>query len=53
MPTGKLKEILASLRQALGQEPDVDHPRRNLEEFFLEVVQEARAAHAESAGDQG
>jgi len=53
MPTEKLKEILGSLRQALGQEPDVDHPRRNLEEFFLEVVQEARAAHAESTGDKG
>lgn len=37
-----LKKILTSVRDILGQEPEVDHPRRNLEKFFLEVVERAR-----------
>ena len=34
--------VLASLRSELSDEPAIDHPRRDLEQFFLEVVQRAR-----------
>ncbi len=42
-PEDKLKAVLQQLREALGEEPDVDHPRLDLERFFLEVVEKARA----------
>jgi ABC-2 type transport system ATP-binding protein len=37
-----LKKLLQAARDLTGQDPDVDHPRRNLEQFFLEVVGKAR-----------
>jgi ABC-2 type transport system ATP-binding protein len=37
-----MRQILAAVRQAIGAEPDVEHPRRNLEQFFLDVVAQAR-----------
>lgn len=45
-----LKTILATMRQELGEEPQVDHPRRDLEQFFLEVVAKARAGDRETSG---
>jgi len=39
-----LRTVLRHLREALGREPDVDHPRRDLEAFFLETVEKARRA---------
>ena len=39
-----LQDILAEVRERLGAEPDVDHPRLNLEQFFLDVVARARSA---------
>ena len=45
-----LKTILATMRQELGEEPQVDHPRRDLEQFFLEVVAKARAGDSEMSG---
>lgn len=38
----QLGSVLEWFRAELQQEPDVDHPRRNLEQFFLEVVEKAR-----------
>lgn len=45
-----LKRVLAKLREELGIEPFVDHPRRNLEQFFLEIIKEARESAKDSRG---
>ena len=39
-----LKELLQAAKNISGQDAIVDHPRRNLEQFFLEVVEKARGA---------
>ena len=44
------KSVLARVREAVGQEPDVDHPRRDLEQFFIEVVEKARQSTQEASG---
>ncbi|MDW8344723.1 MAG: ABC transporter ATP-binding protein [Verrucomicrobiae bacterium] len=49
-PPTMLQRILELVRAELGREPDVDHPRRNLEQFFLEVVERARRETAEASG---
>ena len=50
LPPETLQRALAGLRDLLGREPEVDHPRKDLEQFFLDVVAKARAASAESTG---
>jgi ABC-2 type transport system ATP-binding protein len=45
-----LKQVLAAMRELLGAEPDVDHPKRDLEQFFLEVVEKARRSTTEASG---
>lgn len=45
-----LQVILAKVREELGNDPAVDHPRRDLEQFFLEVVEKARQAATEQSG---
>lgn len=45
-----LARILRLIRDELGCEPEVDHPRRDLEQFFLEVVERARREAAEASG---
>ena len=45
-----LQRVLAQLREVLGSEPDVDHPRRDLEQFFLDVVEKARKETKEASG---
>lgn len=44
LPPDVMKRVLATVREAIGREPDVSHPRRDLEQFFLEVVEKARQA---------
>lgn len=46
----QIKFALGKLREFFGKEPDVDHPRRDLEQFFLEVVEKARAQTKEASG---
>ena len=46
----QIKIALANLREFFGREPDVDHPRRDLEQFFLDVVEKARAQTTEASG---
>jgi ABC-2 type transport system ATP-binding protein len=41
VPADTLKRLLASLRDAVGADPTVDHPSLNLEQFFLDVVHAA------------
>ena len=49
-----MEKLLALLRENLhGESFKVDHPRRTLEEFFLEVIAEARAESVETAGVAG
>ena len=46
----QLKQALAMLRDFFGREPEVDHPRRDLEQFFLAVVEKARQQTSEASG---
>jgi len=49
-------ELLARGEQLTGAKPLVDHPRRDLEQFFLDVVEKARTKTTEASGvgrDQG
>ena len=45
-----LQRILAAVRAELGHEPNLEHPRRDLEQFFLHVVEQARQATTEASG---
>ena len=50
LPPAAMQRILTAVRTELGSEPVVDHPRRDLEQFFLEVVDKARRATTEASG---
>ena len=50
LPAEAMQRILAAVRAELGSEPVMDHPRRDLEQFFLEVVEKARQATTEASG---
>ena len=46
-----MDKLLAILRESLhGEEFKVEHPRRTLEEFFLDVIGKAKAESVETAG---
>ena len=47
-----LRRILGLLREELGSEPPVDYPRRDLEQFFLDVVTRAVRESGEPTGAQ-
>ncbi len=49
-----MNKLLAILRENLsGEEFSIDHPRLTLEEFFLEVINRAKADSVETAGVVG
>ncbi|TAN38115.1 MAG: ABC transporter ATP-binding protein [Verrucomicrobia bacterium] len=50
LPAEKMQRLLAALRGVLGTEPGVEHPRRDLEQFFLDVVEQAQRGGDESSG---
>ena len=51
LPPEVMQRVLAILRENLhGESFSVDHPRRTLEEFFLEVIERAKADSIETAG---
>ena len=51
LPKEEMDKVLAILRESLhGEEFKVDHPRRTLEEFFLDVIAKAKAESVETAG---
>ena len=50
LPAEAMQRLLAAFREALGTEPGIEHPRRDLEQFFLDVVEKARRAGGESSG---
>ena len=49
----QLKDVLAVLREKLGTEPELENPSRNLEQFFLEVVEQARSEMTEVQSGAG
>lgn len=49
-----MEKVVAILRENLqGEEFRVDHPRRSLEDFFLDVIRQAKATNVETAGVVG
>lgn len=51
LPKDEMDKVLNTLRGSLhGEEFKVDHPRRTLEEFFLEVIAKAKSESVETAG---
>lgn len=46
----QLRSILSALKAQLGREPELDYPRRNLEQFFLDTVARAMSAGGEPSG---
>lgn len=46
----QLAQVLATLETMTGQRPSVDHPRMDLERFFLQVVETARKETTEASG---
>lgn len=54
LPPAAMEKLLALLRENLrDDEFRIDHPRRTLEEFFLDVVSKAKAESIETAGVVG
>ena len=54
LPQPAMNEVLRILRENLnGEEFTVDHPRRTLEEFFLDVIMKAKSDNIETAGVSG
>ena len=54
LPKETMDKVLATLRENLhGEEFLVDQPRRTLEEFFLDVISQARSESVETAGVAG
>lgn len=45
-----LRRVLDAVREVIGDEPEHDHPRKDLEQFFLEVVERARRETTEASG---
>lgn len=43
-------QVRQALRDWYGGEPELDHPRRNLEQFFLEVIAKASAGKEDYSG---
>jgi len=47
----EMEKVLGTLRKLLkGENFQVDHPKRTLEEFFLDVVEKAKSDNVETAG---
>ena len=46
----QLDALLAQSETFTGEKPAVDHPRRDLEQFFLDVVEKARRKSTDSSG---
>jgi len=54
LPPEAMTKLLELLRESLhGDSFEIDHPRRTLEEFFLDVVAKARSESVETAGVAG
>lgn len=47
---GEVEAIRDRIEQASGKRPDLDHPRRDLERLFLEVIEQARSTETRASG---
>jgi ABC-2 type transport system ATP-binding protein len=52
LPPEKRAPLIAWLREQTGEEPRWEHPRRNLERFFLETVRQAKDRAPDQTGAQ-
>lgn len=50
LPPDQLQRVLDEVRAILGVEPDVDHPRLDLEQFFLQIIEQARGEMERQSG---
>ena len=50
LPPEQLQRVLDDIRGVLGEDPAVDHPRVDLEQFFLQIIEQARAGQAAPSG---
>ncbi|HIE10554.1 MAG TPA: ABC transporter ATP-binding protein [Kiritimatiellae bacterium] len=48
-----LQKITGEIRRRTHREPDISHPRRNLEDFFLDLIRTARDAEASDLSGAG
>lgn len=46
----QVEQLITHSASMTGKRPDVDHPRRDLEQFFLHVVEQARQRTTEASG---
>ena len=46
----QLEKLLSLAETLTGERPSVDHPRRDLEQFFLNVVEQARNKRSDASG---
>jgi hypothetical protein len=45
LPPEGMARIIEAVKRELGKEPEVDSPTRDLEQFFLQVVEDAKRAN--------
>lgn len=43
LPPAEVKRVLDEIRAVLGSEPEIDHPRMDLEQFFVQIIEKARS----------
>ena len=46
----ELQRVLDELRTLLGSEPEIDHPRLDLEQFFLQIIEKAQSETEKMSG---
>ncbi|HBA83117.1 MAG TPA: multidrug ABC transporter ATP-binding protein [Verrucomicrobia bacterium] len=50
IPAPQMQKLLVALREVLGREPELDHPRRNLEQYFIDVIEQAKQSAPDPSG---
>jgi len=50
LPPETMRKISGMIREMTGEDPATDHPRMDLEQFFLSVVEEAHRSVPEASG---
>jgi len=46
----QMERVLATLRKEVGEDLELEHPSRNLEQYFIEVIKAARESGCEASG---